>query len=503
MTTAQDSYELAASVQHLASPAALAAYLPEGHATGGYIRRPHLDLINQLIVDCVFNRLPEGQGNRLIINIAPQSGKSTLTSLWTPVWINELIAWGVLPRGIVGFATYEGTLAKSWGRKAREAINRNKDLLRARMDNTTTAMDEWETTQGGGMIARGMGGAFTGRPGRYMIVDDLNKGETIYSEVERDEAWSWWLGVGAQRIHPDAPVMVLQARLHTGDFSGRLRSNDYEGDPADWMVVSIPSLAEEETQPDPLGRSIGQPLYRPDVEHTEKQAIEFWRKKEEEVGPFRALGQYRQRPTPPGGALFKRSSMQSWMSEGEPLQRRGFYLLPTKGSEEVRRIKVNSCMRFAIFDLATSIKDEADFTVAGVFDLTPHWDLLLIDIYRDKVESQDRLRLMQSVNRQWQPNFIGIEAIGFQVSDVQHAKRIGLPIKPITAKGDKWARALSPSARMAAGQIYFHPSASWLGSFVTELLEFPGGTHDDQVDVLSYASIAADEIASKSGWSKG
>ena len=42
---------------------------------------------------------------------------------------------------------------------------------------------------------------------------------------------------------------------------------------------------------------------------------------------------------------------------------------------------------------------------------------------------------------------------------------------------------------MENGKVYFLADAPWLHAFEQELLLFPLGPHDDQVDVLSYAAI--------------
>ena len=42
---------------------------------------------------------------------------------------------------------------------------------------------------------------------------------------------------------------------------------------------------------------------------------------------------------------------------------------------------------------------------------------------------------------------------------------------------------------MEAGQILVPEDAPWVADFIAELLAFPHGTHDDQVDMLSYAVI--------------
>jgi predicted phage terminase large subunit-like protein len=46
-------------------------------------------------------------------------------------------------------------------------------------------------------------------------------------------------------------------------------------------------------------------------------------------------------------------------------------------------------------------------------------------------------------------------------------------------------RMVAQSAKIEAGHVYLPKSAPWLGDFLTELLSFPNGRHDDQVDSVS------------------
>ena len=55
------------------------------------------------------------------------------------------------------------------------------------------------------------------------------------------------------------------------------------------------------------------------------------------------------------------------------------------------------------------------------------------------------------------------------------------------ARFDKLARLLAQAARFEAGQVHLPPEAPWLGAYVSELLAFPTGRHDDQVDATSQA----------------
>jgi phage terminase large subunit-like protein len=57
-------------------------------------------------------------------------------------------------------------------------------------------------------------------------------------------------------------------------------------------------------------------------------------------------------------------------------------------------------------------------------------------------------------------------------------------LKPIT---DKLARGRALQGRMQQGMISFNAAGDWYDGLRTEMLRFPAGAHDDQVDSLSWA----------------
>ncbi len=83
-------------------------------------------------------------------------------------------------------------------------------------------------------------------------------------------------------------------------------------------------------------------------------------------------------------------------------------------------------------------------------------------------------------------NDVVIEDKGSGTSLIQDLKREGV-VWPIAfmPEGDKLTRMSAQSAKIEAGQVHLPRQASWLGDFRTELLAFPRGRHDDQVDSLS------------------
>ncbi len=72
------------------------------------------------------------------------------------------------------------------------------------------------------------------------------------------------------------------------------------------------------------------------------------------------------------------------------------------------------------------------------------------------------------------------------LQDLQHSMPPGL-IRPIGVKpeGSKMDRMAAQSAKIEAGQVHLAKDAPWLGEFLSELLAFPNGRHDDQVDSAS------------------
>ncbi|MGQ9819232.1 MAG: phage terminase large subunit [Candidatus Kapaibacteriales bacterium] len=96
------------------------------------------------------------------------------------------------------------------------------------------------------------------------------------------------------------------------------------------------------------------------------------------------------------------------------------------------------------------------------------------------------MNFVQNIFAKWKPILIGIESVQYQVALVQQARRFGIPIKELRADRDKVARSLSIATFLDSGLIYLNQKAPWLDEFINELIEFPNGRHDDEVDTFAY-----------------
>lgn len=209
-----------------------------------------------------------------------------------------------------------------------------------------------------------------------------------------------------------------------------------------------------------------------------------------DVGPLEFAQEYLAEFVTAGAGMFRREWFAHYRREGEGDDER--YILP--GKIEVKRedLRVFTCV-----DLAASVKTTADYTVFATFGLTPGGITLVLDVVRDRIEGPDIVPRLRKVARVWSPCGVWIEQSGFQLSVVQEARRVGLPVRALVPHKDKVARALPLTAALEGGRMLFRRSASWYRALESEVLAFPVGAHDDMVDTLAYATVAAHSLRTR------
>src|SRR3954447_13097800 len=79
-----------------------------------------------------------------------------------------------------------------------------------------------------------------------------------------------------------------------------------------------------------------------------------------------------------------------------------------------------------------------------------------------------------------------IEDAGSGTSLIQDLQSEGVPVHANRPVGD--------TARIEEGRVFLPEAASWLEEFCSEVMAFPNGRHDDQVDSLAQAVHVANQI---------
>jgi len=204
-----------------------------------------------------------------------------------------------------------------------------------------------------------------------------------------------------------------------------------------------------------------------DVLHAERESQAVLERIKAEIGSLMFSAQYQQRPVPLEGNLVKRD----WF--------RFYDLPPQPGPGD---LVVQS------WDIAMMTGEANDYSVCTTWRMVKA-DYYLIDVFRARLEYPDLRRKIARLVAQYGTETILVERAGPGLTLLQDL-RSDLPIgmtRPIGIKpdGSKVERMVAQSAKIEAGHVHLPKQATWLDSFLLELLGFPHGRHDDQVDSVS------------------
>ena len=162
---------------------------------------------------------------------------------------------------------------------------------------------------------------------------------------------------------------------------------------------------------------------------------------------------------------------------------------------------------FFIIDTAASAKRLADFTVIGVWCLSPRGKLVCLAIYRFQAEIPEVMDEIKGAVRKWRPAWVGIECVGGHsgkgVADIlRRCTDPAMTIKPLSPKSqDKLVRATPAILLAHDGRILFpenDPSFPY-DDVVGEAVRFTGlegAGKDDCVDMLGYTAAQLPYLSS-------
>ncbi|HON36990.1 MAG TPA: phage terminase large subunit, partial [Methanothrix sp.] len=137
-------------------------------------------------------------------------------------------------------------------------------------------------------------------------------------------------------------------------------------------------------------------------------------------------------------------------------------------------------------DLAISEKEAADYTAGAVLGRDQNGNLHILDVQRIRGSFSQQIEFIKQLAARWKPLVVGIEDVAYQKALIQQlAAQTSLNVRGIKPISDKVSRFAPMEARYELGQVYHTRGLSQ--EFEAELLSFPIGNHDDQVDALAYA----------------
>jgi len=394
--------------------------------------------------------LSGGKYDRLMILMPPGSAKSTYASVIFPAW------WYTQhPRTSVISASHSLSLAEHFSRRARALIVSNEQYLGFGIARHQRAVDMWTTSTGGEYLAVGVHGAITGRRADLVIIDDPVKSQAdAESARQREHTWEWYKSDVTTRLKPSAKVVLIMTRWHPEDLGGQLL--DQGG--AEWRVVRLPALAEAG---DPLGRSIGSPLW---PEWEDHKALT---RKRQLIGERAWSALFQQTPLPSGGRLFSTDRIA--------------IVQPERDAEAIVRA----------WDLAateTTGRNDPDWTVGVKLSRDRNGRYLILDVARTRGSpNQIEELIVRTAQKDGTKVIVAIPEDPGQAGKSQMSyltrQLAGFHVVSSRETGSKATRAMPLASQVEAGNVSII-RADWGRTLIEEMQDFPWGRKDDQVDAL-------------------
>ena len=424
---------------------------------------------------------------RLLINVPPGSTKTTLVCQIWPVW-----EWLRMPEHRWGFSAYGLDLS------ARDSVVRRR-LIQSEWFQRTfrpewslqgdqSVKTHFDNDRRGTMKATSVGGPATGYHYDRLVTDDPLKPIDIYT-ARLGHVVEWYRGTWTSRMRnpkKTAQVIIMQ-RLHDRDLCGVFLDEMKRGTGERWEHLCLPMRYDPAR---PSSTSIGWQDWR--TEAGELMCPERWdaswvdAKERADRRVFAA--QYQQQPKVDDGTIFK----ESWV--------RYYYLdhpidgaSPYPGDDAMTRW-VGS------WDFTFEGGAHTDWNVGGVW-ARRGGDIYLRDMVRGRMEFTAQRRAAVRLAKKWPEVrrwLIEKKANGAAILDTLRRPFVDeagerddglVGLVPVVPKEGKIARAHAVTALFDGGHVHLpHPDiAPWVADFVAELVAFPTGAHDDQVDMTTQA----------------
>jgi len=416
----------------------------------------HLKRLGTLLME-----VEQNVKNRIAVSMAPRMGKSQMISIYYPAWY-----LGKHPDHKVIVASHTADLAVVMARKVRNLINTPE--YKAIFPDTNIASDakaaaQWNTTKGGEYFAIGVGGALAGRGAHLIIADDPLSEQDIKAgnTTSLDNAYEWFSAGLRTRLMPEGKICVLHTRWHQRDLIGRLIKDSAMNEGGDtYETFEFPAILNEGTDNE---KSIW-------PEQWSLEALQQTRASMHHI-MWQWYAQYQQNPTAAEAAIIKRDWIRWWTKDNPP--------------------KIDFMVQ--AFDTALTTKERSDFSVChtwGVFENEEDGtqNVILLNKVKGKYEFPELKAMAHEQYKMWEPDSVIVEAKASGQPLIDEMRRSGIFVQDFSpGKGqDKIARLNAVADMFASGHVWF-PENAWAAATVEEILAFPAGEHDDEVDTMTLA----------------
>ena len=399
-----------------------------------------------------------GRVKRLIINIPPRYLKSIICSVAFPAWM-----LGRIPDKRLIVASYSRQLAAKHSIDCRNIMQTQwykKNFPYTKIPKGSNEKYKFCTTRNGFRFATSTGSTLTGEGGDILIADDPQNPVHIYKKSNRTKAIKWFDGVFSSRLNDKktGTIIVIMQRLHVDDLSAHLLKTDM------WSHVCLPAVND--------CHQIF--LLHGDIVYIRKSGTILHEKMEnkatldnvrKELGEHNYLAQYQQEPIDFSGNMI----MNEWLK---------FFDINELNA------KFTDFVYYISIDCASGVGTENDFTAIAVFTVFEE-NFYLCEMLQLKLAYPELKKEVEHVIRKYSPLAVLIEDKSNGASMIQDLGTEHNNIIAIKPTRSKEFRVNEILVSIEAGRLWIANNQKWTAALVDELLAFPGGKHDDQVDAIS------------------
>lgn len=395
-------------------------------------------------------QVASGAITRLAICLPPRHLKSTIASVAFPTWL-----LGRNPAAKIICASYGEDLAKMFSSQSRDVMS-DPTYRKAFPDLKLVKSAEHylRTDKGGFRYSTTIGGALTGIGGDVIIIDDPIKVQDADSEVERERIREWLttLPTRLDDTKKGAIILVMH-RVHEDDAVAHILER------GGWTLLNLPAQAQQDEHT-PYGTNLIHTRNAGQFLHPERFGPEEAAKTKKELGKRWYEALYNQNPLPQGSDLFDIGMFKRY-----------------------DKVPVCDYILFSV-DVAT-VANAGDYSVCTIWGYAEK-TFYLLDVWRKQVSFPELKTAITALDKKWNPHAILVESVGSGMSLAQTLRdELGRHVHKCGAQKSKLYRFEAASLMIGNGQVAIPNSAPWLEAYLKELLAFPHGKHDDQVDSTS------------------
>ena len=294
-------------------------------------------------------------------------------------------------------------------------------------------------------VCAGVGGPLTGKSVDIGIIDDpIKNEEEARSAAVKRGIEGWYNTVFLTRLSRKSGHIIMATSWATDDLIGVVAKKNSRV-----KHYKFPAI-------DAQGNALV-----PDLHPLEKLL-----ETKSNLSPTQWSALYQQSPVADGGNIFDEAWLKTWTPGS----------LPERFDEVIQS-----------WDMTFKDTDGSDFVVGELWGRAGVSYYLLEQVRARMGFTASKAAVLSMCMRHPETTAVLIEdkANGPAVMD---ALREDVPdLVPVEPDGSKIARAYAVTALFSAGNVYLPSHAPWLADYKEELVAFPAGAHDDQVDATTQA----------------